>query len=136
MDRNVGLWIDHKQAYVITDRDGIVEVIPSHIEPPAHYSGGTQLGGRQNQKADTEFRKSDRFRLQLKKYYQQVISALKDANSILIIGPGEAKIEFEKALTKYKSLQNRVLKVETADKMTKNQMIAYVRKFYQNQAVQ
>jgi stalled ribosome rescue protein Dom34 len=136
MDRNVGLWIDHKQAYVITDQDGIVEVIPSHIEPPAHYSGGTQLGGKQNQKADTEFRKSDRFRLQLKKYYQQVISALKDANSILIIGPGEAKIEFEKVLMKYKSLQNRVLKVETADKMTKNQMIAYVRKFYQNQAVQ
>ncbi|MGE5374424.1 MAG: hypothetical protein ACM3XO_05150 [Bacteroidota bacterium] len=136
MDRNVGLWIDHKQAYVISDQDGIVEVIPSHIEPPAHYSGGTQLGGKMNQKADTEFRKSDRFRLQLKKYYQQVISALKDANSILIIGPGEAKIEFEKVLMKYKSLQDRVLKVETADKMTKNQMIAYVRKFYQNQAVQ
>jgi hypothetical protein len=136
MDRNVGLWIDHKQAYVISDQDGIVEVIPSHIEPPAHYSGGTQLGGKQNQKADTELRKSDRFRLQMKKYYQQVISALKDANSILIIGPGEAKIEFEKALMKYKGLQDRVLKVETADKMTKNQMVAYVRKFYQNQAVQ
>ena len=136
MDRNVGLWIDHKQAYVISDQDGIVEVIPSHIEPPAHYSGGTQLGGKLNQKADTEFRKSDRFRLQLNKYYQQVISALKDANSILIIGPGEAKIEFRKAIRKYKSLQNRVLKVETADKMTKNQMVAYVRKFYRNQAVQ
>ena len=75
MDRNVGLWIDHKQAYVISDQDGIVEVIPSRLEPPAHYSGGTQLGGKMNQKADTEFRKSDRFRLQLKKYYQQVITA-------------------------------------------------------------
>ena len=103
MDRNVGLWIDHKQAYVISDQDGIVEVIPSRLEPPAHYSGGTQLGGKMNQKADTEFRKSDRFRLQLKKYYQQVITALKDANSIIIIGPGEAKVEFEKALMKYKS---------------------------------
>jgi hypothetical protein len=133
MDRNVGLWIDHKQAYVISHNDGIVEVIPSNIEPPAHYSGGTQLGGKFNQKSDTEFRKSDRFRLQLKKYYQQVISALKDANSIFIMGPGEAKIEFEKAIRKYKSMQNRILKVETTDKMTKNQMIAYVRKFYQNQ---
>jgi stalled ribosome rescue protein Dom34 len=136
MDRNIGLWIDHKQAFVISDQDGIVEVIPSQIEPPAHYSGGTQLGGKLNQKSDTEFRKSDRFRLQLKKYYQQVISALRDANSILIMGPGEAKIEFEKAIMKYKGLQNRVLKVETADKMTKNQMVAYVRKFYQNEAVQ
>ena len=135
MDHNVGLWIDHKQAYVISDKDGILEVIPSHLEPPAHYSGGTQLGGRMNHKADTEYRKSDRFKQQLKKYYQQVISTLKDANSIFIMGPGEAKIEFEKAIRKYKSLQKRILKVETTDKMTKNQMIAYVRNFYKNQAV-
>ena len=136
MDRNIGLWIDHKQAYVISQQDGIVEVIPSNIEPPAHYSGGTQLGGKLNQKADTKFRHSDRFRLQLKKYYQQVISAIKDANTIFIMGPGEAKLEFEKAIRRYKSLKNRILKVETTDKMTKNQMIAHVRNFYQNQTVQ
>jgi hypothetical protein len=132
MDRNVGLWIDHKQAYAIWSKDGRIEVIPSHLEPPAHYSGGTQLGGKLNQKADVELRNNDRFRLQLHKYYQHVISALKNADSILIMGPGKAKIELEKVLRKNKSMQKRVLKVETADKMTKNQMIAYVRKFYQN----
>jgi hypothetical protein len=132
MDRNVGLWIDHKQAYAIWSKDGRIEVIPSRIEPPAHYSGGTQLGGKLNQKADTELRHNDRFRLQLHKYYQQVISALKSADSILIMGPGEAKIELEKAIKKNKSMQKRIRKVQTADKMTKNQMIAYVRKFYQN----
>ena len=73
--------------------------------------------------------------MQLNKYYQQVMSALKDADSIFIIGPGEAKIEFEKTLRKNKSMQHRILKVETTDKMTKNQMIAYVRKFYQSQAI-
>ena len=136
MDRNVGLWIDHKQAYLIWNEEGKVEVISSRIEPPAHYSGGTQLGGKLNQKADTETRRSDRFRLQIKKYYQQVMTALKDASSILIIGPGEAKIELQKTIQKRKDLQKRLLKVETADKMTKNQMIAYVRKFYKSQAVQ
>ena len=136
MDRNVGLWIDHKQAYLIWNEEGKVEVIASSIEPPAHYSGGTQLGGKQNQKADMEARGSDRFRLQIKKYYQQVMTALKDASSIFIMGPGEAKVEFQKAIRKSKDLQKRLLKVETADKMTKNQMIAYVRKFYKSQAVQ
>jgi len=135
MDRNIGLWIDHKQAYVISYEDAKVEVIPSHLEPPAHYSGGTQLGGKQNQKADMELRHNDRFRLQLNKYYQQVISAVKDANSILIMGPGLAKIEFEKVVKKHKSIYKRLLKVETTDKMTKNQMIAHVRKFYQNLAI-
>ncbi len=136
MDRNVGLWIDHKQAYLIWNEDGKIEVIPSQIEPPAHYSGGTQLGGKQNQKADSEARRSDRFKLQIHKYYQQVIAALKDASSIFIMGPGEAKVEFQKAIKKSKDLHRRLLKVETTDKMTKNQMIAYVRKFYENHVVQ
>lgn len=130
MDRNVGLWIDHKQAYAIWSTDGRVEVIPSRIEPPAH-SGGTQLGGKLNQKADVELHHNERFRLQLSKYYQQVMSALRNADSILIMGPGKAKIELEKTIKKNKNMQKRILKVETADKMTKNQMIAYVRKFYQ-----
>ena len=136
MDRNVGLWIDHKQAYLIWNEEGKVEVIASRIEPLAHYSGGTQLGGKLNQKADVEARRSDRFRLQIKKYYQQVMTALKDASSIFIMGPGEAKIEFQKTIQKSKNLQKRLLKVETTDKMTKNQMIAYVREFYKNQAIQ
>jgi len=135
MDQSVGLWIDHKQAYAIWYQDRKVEVILSHIEPPAHYSGGTQLGGKLYQKADVELRHNDRFRLQLNKYYQQVMSALKNADSIFIMGPGEAKIELEKAIKKNKRMQKRILRIETADKMTKNQMIAYVRKFYQNQAI-
>jgi len=135
MDQNVGLWIDHKQAYAIWYEDGRIDVIPSHIEPPAHTSGGTQLGGKLNQKGDVELHHNDRFRLQLNKYYQQVMLALKDADSIFIMGPGTAKIEFEKVLKKNKNMQKRILRVETADKMTKNQMIAYVREFYQNKAV-
>ena len=135
MDRNVGLWIDHKQAFAIWQEDGKVEVITSQIEPPAHFSGGTRLGGKQTSKADTEPRSSDRFRSQLKKYYQQVISMLKSADSIFIMGPGEAKIEFEKAIKKNKDLQRRVLKVETAAKMTRNQMVAYVKNFYKNRKI-
>lgn len=135
MDRNVGLWIDHKQAYAIWYDDGKVEVIPSQIEPPAHSSGGTRLGGKLNSKADIELRHNDRFKLQLQKYYQQVISALKRADSIFIMGPGEAKIELEKAIKKNKDLQRRILKVETAAKMTKNQMVAYVKNFYKNRKV-
>ena len=135
MDRNVGLWIDHKQAYVIWYENDRIEVILSNIEPPAHFSGGTQLGGKLNQKGDLELRHNDRYKLQLSKYYQQVITKIQDVNSIFIMGPGEAKIEFEKALKRQKNMQNRLLKSETADKMTMNQMIAHVRKFYQEQAI-
>ncbi len=134
MDRHIGVWIDHKRAHVIWYEDGRVDVISSNLEPPAHYSGGTQLGGKLNQKGDLELHHSDRYRAQLGKFYRQVVAALRDADSIFVMGPGEAKIEFGKALKKHKALQKRLVKVETADKMTKNQMIARVKKFYKNQA--
>ena len=135
MDRNVGLWIDHKQAYIIWCENDKIDVILSNIEPPAHFSGGTQLGGKLNQKGDLELRNNDRYKLQLARYYQQVIDKLRDVDSIFIMGPGEAKIEFQKAIKRHKSMQNRLLKSEPADKMTMNQMIAHVRKFYQQWSV-
>lgn len=134
MDRNVGLWIDHKQAYLIWYKTGKVDVMPSNIEPPAHYSGGTQLGGKLNQNGDMELRHNDRYRLKINKFYQQVLSALKDADAIFLMGPGEAKIEFEKAIKKHKAMQKRLRKVETAGKMTQKQMIAHVKKYYTSQA--
>jgi len=133
MDRNVGVWIDHKQAFLIWYETNRVEVITSNIEPPAHFSGGTQLGGRLNQKGDMELRNNSRYKLQLHKYYQQIVTNLKSASSIFVMGPGEAKIEFERFLKKYKTMQKRLIKVETADKMTRNQMVAHVRSFYQKQ---
>ncbi|MBK9927553.1 MAG: hypothetical protein IPP66_19965 [Anaerolineales bacterium] len=134
MVRNVGLWIDHKQAYLIWHKEGKVDVIPSNIEPPVHFSGGTQLGGKLNQKGDMELRHNARYKLQLLKFYRQVIAALKDIDSVFVMGPGKAKLEFEKVVRTYKSMKQRLLKVETADKMTKNQMIARVRKFYKSTA--
>lgn len=134
MDRNVGVWIDHKQAYLIWYKEGRVEVIPSNIEPPEHFSGGTQLGGKLNQKGDLELRHNDRYKVKLTQFYRRVIAALKEADQVFVMGPGEAKMEFEKAFKRQKAMQNRLLKVETADKMTKNQMIARVRQFYKSQA--
>lgn len=135
MDRNVGVWIDHKQAYLIWYREGRVETIASNIEPPEHFSGGTQLGGRLNQKGDIELRHNDRYRTKLTGFYRQVIAALKDVDSIFVMGPGPAKVEFEKVLRRQKTMQERLVKVETADKMTKNQMLAHVREFYKRQSI-
>lgn len=136
MDRNLGLWIDHKQAYLIWHDRRKVEVIPSNLEPRTHFSGGTRIGGRYNQRVDSELRYNDRYKNQLSKYYQQVISTIQNADSIFIMGPGEAKLELEKAIKRYKDLARKLLKVETADKMTKNQMVAYVRDFFSKKSTE
>lgn len=130
MTQNIGLWIDHKQAFLIWHDRKKVEVIPSNLEPRIHFSGGTRIGGKHNQSVDSELRHNDRYNNQLSKYYENVISTIQNADSIFIMGPGEAKLELERAIRKRKALIKKLLKIETADKMTKKQMIAYVREFF------
>ena len=132
MDRQLGLWIDHKQAYLIRNGTKKVEIIPSNVKRRAHFTGGARIGGAYNQNLDSELRHNDHYQLQLEKYYAQVIKTLQQADSIIIMGPGEAKLELKKAIQKHGDLRNRLVKVEPADKMTVNQMLAHVRLFYEN----
>ncbi len=59
-----------------------------------------------------------------------LVSALQDAESILILGPGEAKGELKKRLESQK-VSNRVITLETTDKLTDGQIAAQVRQHFQ-----
>ncbi|MFA6979578.1 MAG: hypothetical protein WC209_09670 [Ignavibacteriaceae bacterium] len=126
MNRKVGLWIDHTEAVIVslTGNLGEVKSIPSEIEKYVRLSDGAQ-------KISMEEIRYRRVNNHLKKYYDEVISLVKDAESILIVGPGAAKFEFKKRLEgeKYK---RRAVNLETADKMTEPQIAAKVRGFYSN----
>ena len=65
----------------------------------------------------------------LKGYYEEVVSPIRAAESILIFGPGEAKGELKVRLEKDK-LGGRVVGIETSDKMTDPQIVAKVRGHY------
>jgi hypothetical protein len=62
-------------------------------------------------------------------YYDEVIAAIGDAESILIFGPGEAKGELRKRFERSK-LGERIVAVETIDKMTDRQIAAKVREYF------
>jgi stalled ribosome rescue protein Dom34 len=67
-----------------------------------------------------------RFANHLNKYYDEVIAQIREADSILIFGPGEAKGELEKRL-EGEGLKKRIVGIGTADKMTERQIAARVR---------
>ncbi|HEV8541129.1 MAG TPA: hypothetical protein VGR78_01945, partial [Verrucomicrobiae bacterium] len=62
--------------------------------------------------------------------YEKIISRLRDAGSVLIVGPGEAKGELKRKFDRDGS-NPHVLVVEAADKMTERQLVAYVRRHFQ-----
>ena len=125
MKKEVGLWIDHRQAVIVivTDAGEEIKRIKSNIEKRVRYSGGSRSNGSQQEPEDQRDR---RFVDHLNKYYAEVIDYVRDAESILLFGPGEAKGEIEKRLVS-EDLGERILGIETVDKMTDGQIAAKVR---------
>jgi len=124
MTRKVGIWIDHKDAYVVsissTGED--TQRIESGIDKHVRYSGHTTLS-----KGAGDNQRDRQFAAHLAKYYDEVASRVRDAESILIFGPGEAKGELHKRFAD-KGLGERVVGVETMDRVTDPQFVARVRK--------
>jgi hypothetical protein len=56
-------------------------------------------------------------------YYDAVISCIRDAEAILVFGPGEAKGELKKRIKRNK-LSGRIVGIETVDRMTHRQIAA------------
>ena len=59
-------------------------------------------------------------------FYDEVIRAVHDSDSIHIMGPGEAKLEFKKRIDGAK-LKGHIAPLETMDKMSERQIAAHVR---------
>jgi hypothetical protein len=130
MRTNVGLWIDHRKAVVVTVTDEGEEMglVVSKVEKQLRRSGDSPLKGPYEAKqvpADDSRQKA--LTGHLNTYYDAVMACVRDADSILIFGPGEAKDELAKRLGKNK-LGGRIAGVEAADRMTDRQIAAKVRK--------
>ena len=132
MKREAGLWIDHRQAVIVIllDQGEELKRISSGIGKRVRYSGASQSNNGASAHGDAaEDTRDRRFGNHLSEYFDSVISGLRDADSILIMGPGEAKGELQKRLES-NSLGGRIVGIETADKMTDGQITAAVWQHY------
>ncbi len=125
----VGLWIDHRKAniVIVTDKGEETGLIISKVEKQPRRSGDSPLKGPYEPHqvpAQDSLQRTLTGHLNI--YYDAVIAAIRDAESMLIFGPGEAKGELEERLKK-NGLGGRIIGIETADKMTDRQIAAKVR---------
>lgn len=130
-----GIWLDKERAHIISLNDGQVKfnTVLSGVEDfRIHGGSGTRLkGGPQDVVHDSKYLQREKH--QLKKYYNNIISELKDTTAIVIFGPAETGEKFFKELfVNKKDISAKVKSVEKADSMTKNQVIAWVKDFYLN----
>jgi hypothetical protein len=132
MKTSMGLWIDHRKAVIVSvsGKEEETSVIESNAEKqPGRFDGVRSTTPYEAQKVTADNRQDRKFADELNVYYDEVISVLRDAESILLFGPGEAKVELKKRLED-DHLAHIIQDVETVDQMTDPQIAAKVREYF------
>jgi hypothetical protein len=132
MKRKVGLWIDHRKAVIVflAGEEEEMKLVRSNVEKQIRRAAGSRSGGPfESQAVQSDDRQQRAFTKHLNTYYNEVISCIRDAESILIFGPGEAKGELKKRLERDK-LGGRIVGIETVDKMSDHQIAIKVRQYF------
>lgn len=124
MNHNVGIWIDHKRAVIVWESGGGLDTRTLESDFNAHprYSSEQHDGG--------EKKYEQRHGEQLDRYYDDVIGQLGQPETLLIFGPGEAKLQLKARLARSKVLSLCPVEIETTDKLTDPQILAKVRDYF------
>jgi stalled ribosome rescue protein Dom34 len=133
MKRKAGVWIDHRNAIIVFLAGDTQEIkhISSNVEKQIQRASASRSGGKfESQIVPSDDRQQSQFTEHLNAYYNDVASCIRNAEAILIFGPGEAKGELKKHLESQK-LGELVVAIETIDNMTEPQIAAKVRDFFE-----
>ena len=138
MKEKAGVWIDHRKAIIVlvTPTGEHTSVIVSKVEKHPQRSGDSPLGASyESRQVPRDDSRQRALTGHLNIYYDTVIAALRNAESLFIFGPGEAKGELKKRFMKSRR-GGRVVAVEAVDKMTDRQIARKVHEYFARSAAQ
>jgi hypothetical protein len=124
MKHNVGVWIDHKTAVIVSTSAGHITTttLDSDVDARPRYPGLHAGGGEKEYEP--------RHNLQLDRYFDAVISRVGLPDAVLILGPGEAKVELKARLGRSQARPRFTVVLDTVDKLTEPQIVATVKKHF------
>lgn len=133
MKNNVGLWVDHVKAFIVTLKtkgDIDTQTVTSDVEPLVKSTGGGRTKTPYSKGGVSVDKSKLKQQHQLKGYYENIIEQIACADKIYLFGPGTAKKELYHEIQNNAPLAAKVISIDAADKMTEPQMIAKVRNYY------
>jgi hypothetical protein len=140
---HVGVWLDHHLAHFIYPKGNgkyAIETMESpHDRHPREEGKGsddssyrTFLG---NRASNNEYRKHNIENDQLHDYYRELKTVLDKYDEVLVFGPTTAGNELFNLMLTDKGYDGKKLWLEKTDKMTENQLKAYVKEYFTKEMV-
>ncbi len=132
MKKQIGIWLDFKEAHIITldNKENKVEIITSEIEDFNIKGGARSKTPYGPMDVTSEKKYLERNKNQVDKYYSKIMENVKDAKEIFIMGPAEAKVGLRKKMVNTNSFSPFIKGFEAADSISENQKVARVREFF------
>lgn len=137
--KKIGVFMDHSKAELIRYENGaagFLETVLSEHGGRDRYEGEgsneTRFTSDPYHMSNNEFKKHRIEENDLHDYYKRLASHLEGYDELLLFGPGEAKKQFKNFAEQLQVFQNKVLHVETSDKLTDNQLLEFVREYFKS----
>ena len=134
MKKQTGIWIDTKKAMIVflEENDYTIRIINSGMESRVRIPGEVKWFTRfANQYLNFEKKKENRRSNEIRNYLKNVVNEIRNAEELVLFGPAGMKTELEKMIQNDPVLSRVISGVETADSMTENQIVAWVKNYYQ-----
>ena len=133
--KKAGVWLDNRIAYVIgidEHKNEVIKTVLSKKENRSELKKVFRDKIKQGSKEVVKDRKLIEYNKQaLKQYFKEIALELGDADYLVIFGPAEIPLKFNKELkSSNPKLHEKVIEVLKVDSMTKNQTVALVRNYY------
>lgn len=136
MKNKTGIWIDYKRAVIINFNEKNEEKI---YRIDSGFEGKEREDGEDRNKntarMGTHFITDEkgfenRQKEQLRKFYLEVILRISENSEVYIFGPASAKDELATKIRNYESLKISITKIEPAERMTENEVVAKAREYF------
>ncbi|MDP3620302.1 MAG: translational machinery protein [Polynucleobacter sp.] len=113
------IWIDHREAHLI------------HFSPEAYEKELIKTKSSHSHLHHKSGSASGTHAVSDHGYLHAVVEAAANAREILIVGPGSAKLELMKHITKHDhALLEKIVGVETVDHPSDGQLLAFAKKYF------
>ena len=133
MKKQVGIWIDSKEAILVKLHDGSesVTVVEGSIENKVHHLGEGDHGVFHGHTHITNEKKfEERKKHQIDDYTDEILEQIDQMDEIYVFGPSEMKTRLKSKIAEQKLMADKLKAVETAGQMTLNQIKVQVKNFF------
>lgn len=123
--KQLGIWMDHSEAFLMElSNDTIVQTNIVSESTPVQKENSFEMREKHMQNKEHQFKLN---------FFKKISDIIKNYNEVVLFGPTNAIDELSNLLKADHLFKNIKIEVKHSDKMTENQMHAFVKEYFKKQ---